>query len=140
MVVVGELLIKSEGLVTDVKMERPGDNKADEPLFYTKHVFCCLNERPAGHPRGCCKEKGAEALRNYMKKKVGDLKLDKVRINQALCLDRCEFGPNLVIYPEGTWYTFKTEADIDEIIKTHLVDGKRVARLMLKVDQQLPNA
>ncbi len=121
--------------MTDVKMERPGDNKADEPLFYAKHVFCCLNERPAGHPRGCCKEKGAEALRNYMKKKVGDLKLDKVRINQALCLDRCELGPNLVIYPEGTWYTFKTEADIDEIIKTHLVEGKRVARLMLKVDQ-----
>ncbi|MSP51481.1 MAG: (2Fe-2S) ferredoxin domain-containing protein [Alphaproteobacteria bacterium] len=119
-------------------MERPGDNFGDEPLFYDKHVFVCLNERAPGHPRGCCKEKGAEALRNYMKKKVGDLKLDRVRINQSLCLDRCELGPNMVIYPEGTWYQFNSEADIDEIISTHLAQGKRVKRLMLKVDQKNP--
>lgn len=124
--------------MTTVKMERPGDNFGDEPLFYDKHVFVCLNERAPGHPRGCCKEKGAEALRNYMKKKVGDLKLDRVRINQSLCLDRCELGPNMVIYPEGTWYQFNSEADIDEIISTHLAQGKRVKRLMLKVDQKNP--
>ena len=109
-----------------------------EPLFYQTHVFCCLNERVPGHPRGCCKEKGSEPLRAYMKKRVGELNLERVRINQALCLDRCELGPNLVIYPEGTWYTYANEADIDEIIQTHLVEGGRVERLMLHNDQTEP--
>ena len=71
-------------------MQKPGDHPADPPLFYRKHVFVCLNERAPGHPRGCCKEKGAVALRAYMKQKVGERGLEGVRVNQALCLDRCE--------------------------------------------------
>jgi len=61
-----------------------------------------------------------------------------VRVNAAGCLDRCELGPNLVIYPEGVWYTFKTEADIDEIIRGHLVEGRRIDRLMLQPQDVLP--
>ena len=110
----------------------------DEPLFYDKHVFVCLNERAPGHPRGCCKEKGAVQLRAYMKQQALEAGLDGVRINQALCLDRCELGPNMVIYPEGTWYRFENEADIDEIIHTHLIQDERVDRLILKVDQTEP--
>lgn len=122
------------------KMQKPGDHPADPPLFYRKHVFVCLNERAPGHPRGCCREKGAVALRTYMKQKVGERGLEGVRVNQALCLDRCELGPNMVIYPEGTWYRFESEADIDEIIETHLAAGERVDRLMLAVDQAEPDA
>ena len=110
----------------------------DEPLFYDKHVFVCLNERAPGHPRGCCKEKGSVPLRAYMKQRAAKAGLERVRINQALCLDRCELGPNMVIYPEGTWYRYDSEADIDEIIQTHLVEDGRVERLMLKVDQPIP--
>jgi (2Fe-2S) ferredoxin len=103
--------------------------------FYKTHVFCCTNERPPGHKRGCCAEKGAEKLRNYMKVRVKELGIEGARINTAGCLDRCELGATMVIYPEGIWYTYGSTADIDEIIDSHLVKGQPVARLMLKDDQ-----
>jgi (2Fe-2S) ferredoxin len=111
-------------------------NVTDPPQFYRAHVFCCTNERAPGHPRGCCMEKGAVELRDYMKKRAKALGLEGVRINNAGCLDRCELGPNLVIYPEGVWYTYRNQADIDEILETHVKGGGRVARLMLEVDQK----
>lgn len=101
-------------------------------MSYKAHIFCCTNERPAGHERGCCKEKGAEKLRNYMKARVKELGINAVRVNAAGCLDRCEDGPTMVIYPEGVWYTYKTQADIEEIIARHLQAGKKVERLLLK--------
>ena len=61
--------------------------------YYKAHVFCCTNERPAGHERGCCKEKGADKLQNYMKARVKELGIKDVRINKSGCLDRCELGP-----------------------------------------------
>ena len=80
--------------------------KASDPKpYYEAHVFCCTNRRPAGHPRGCCAEKGSEALRDYMKSKAKALGLKNVRINSSGCLDRCELGPTMVIYPEGVWYS-----------------------------------
>lgn len=111
---------------------------ANQKPYYTRHVFCCMNEREAGHPRGCCMERGAVELRAYMKTRAREMKLGRVRINQAGCLDRCELGPTLVIYPEGIWYTVKTKEDVDEILQTHLVEGRVVSRLMLTPDQKLP--
>ena len=96
--------------------------------------FASTNEHPVTRAVAA-KRKGRLSCVGYMKQKVGERGVEGVRINQALCLDRCELGPNLVIYPEGTWYSFKTEADIDEIIETHLVADERVERLMLGVDQ-----
>lgn len=105
--------------------------------FYERHVFCCTNERPAGHKRGCCKEKGAEELRNYMKVRAKEAGLkESVRVNTAGCLDRCELGPTMVVYPEGVWYTCGTKADVDEIVESHLKGGRPVERLMLKDDQK----
>ncbi|MFO1081400.1 MAG: (2Fe-2S) ferredoxin domain-containing protein [Reyranellaceae bacterium] len=115
--------------------EKPGDPAP----YYEAHVFCCTNRRVAGHPRGCCAEKGAEGLRDYMKARAKELGLKNVRINNAGCLDRCELGPTLVIYPEGVWYTCASRDDIDEVLQTHLVDGGRVARLMLKTADKLPS-
>jgi len=111
---------------------------ADPKHFYTAHVFVCTNERPAGHPRGCCKEKGSEKLRDYMKARAKELGLPSTRINTAGCLERCEFGPALVIYPEGVWYSPKTREDIDEILSVHMQQGKRVERLMLKYEDRAP--
>ena len=110
----------------------------DPPLFYRAHVFCCTNERPEGHPRGCCKGKGSERLRNYMKARAKELGLKDVRINASGCLDRCELGPSVVIYPEGVWYTVRTPEDVDEVLKTHLIGGGRVRRLMM--DAPAPTA
>jgi (2Fe-2S) ferredoxin len=100
-------------------------------MFFEKHIFCCTNRREPGHTRGCCAEKDAEALRDYMKQRVKALKIPKARVNNAGCLDRCELGPVLVIYPEGVWYSCKTKADIDSVINEHLIGGKIVERLRL---------
>lgn len=70
-------------------------------------------------------------LRNYMKARAKELGLDDVRINSSACLDRCELGPTMVIYPEGIWYSCATRDDIDEVLRRHLVEGGRVERLML---------
>lgn len=105
---------------------------SDDPeLFYRRHVFFCVNEREPGHQRGCCKEKGSQALRDYMKDKAKEMGLKQVRINQSGCLDRCELGPSVVIYPEGVWYRCATKEDVVEILETHVRDGGRVRRLMM---------
>jgi (2Fe-2S) ferredoxin len=120
-------------------LSRPGRAQASDPApFYEAHVFCCTNERPAGHPRGCCKAKGSEKLRDYMKARAKEFGLTRVRINTSGCLDRCELGPTMVIYPEGVWYHVETRDDVDEVLQRHLIEGGRVERLMLKPDDKLP--
>jgi (2Fe-2S) ferredoxin len=103
----------------------------DPPLYFGTHVFCCTNRRPDGHPRGSCAAKGSEKLRNYMKVRAKELGIKGTRINNALCLDRCELGPTMVIYPEGVWYRYDTTADIDEILQKHVIEGGRVERLLM---------
>lgn len=112
----------------------------DPPAYYRCHVFCCTNERPAGHPRGCCKDKGAERLRNYMKARAKEFGLSDVRVNIAGCLDRCELGPSMVIYPEGVWYRYRTNEDVDEILRVHIMKGGRVTRLLLRPEDDPPRA
>jgi len=109
----------------------------DDPKPYFRiHVFVCTNRRPDGHRRGSCAARGSEPLRDYLKARVKELGLEGVRINSAGCLDRCELGPVMVIYPEGIWYSFHGHEDIDEILTTHLVAGGRVERLMLRPEDQ----
>jgi (2Fe-2S) ferredoxin len=108
-----------------------GGRQDDPPLYYRRHVFCCINERPDGHPRGCCKDKGSVRLRNYMKARAKELGLADVRVNASGCLDRCELGPTMVIYPEGVWYSYRSAEDA-EILRRHLIEGGRVGRLMLQ--------
>ena len=116
----------------------PAKAVEDPPPYYRAHVFCCTNERPAGHPRGCCKAKDAEPLRNYMKARAKALGLAGVRVNIAGCLDRCELGPTMVIYPEGVWYHYRSTEDIDEILQTHVIEGGRVSRLQLRPEDETP--
>jgi len=112
------------------------DTAKDPPLYYRAHVFCCTNRRTPRHKRGCCAEKDSEHLRDYMKKRAKELGLENVRINNSGCLDRCELGPCVVVYPEGVWYSPKNEADCDAILTMHLQKGGRVERLMLKPEQK----
>lgn len=102
--------------------------------FYRHHVFFCLNQRDADAERPSCGACDAQMMQKHAKKRVKELGLagpGKVRINQAGCLDRCEEGPVLVVYPEGTWYTYVDKEDIDEIVESHLRDGRPVERLMI---------
>jgi (2Fe-2S) ferredoxin len=103
----------------------------DPPPFFSTHVFCCTNRRSEDHPRGCCAAKDSENLRNYMKARAKELGLKGTRVNASGCLDRCELGPSMVIYPEAIWYGYRTTADIDEILQKHLIEGGRVERLLM---------
>ena len=100
--------------------------------YFQRHVFFCVNERDA--PDKCCASAGAAAMQKYAKDRVKALSLagpGKVRINRSGCLDRCEEGPCLVVYPEGVWYTYVDKSDIDEIVDEHLMHGRVVERLRI---------
>jgi (2Fe-2S) ferredoxin len=101
-------------------------------MNYRFHFFCCTNVRPPNHPEGSCGRQNATELRGYFKKRVSDLGLQGVRINAAGCLDQCKLGPAMVVYPEGVWYTYRSEADIDEILETHIRGGNVVQRLLMR--------
>ncbi len=99
---------------------------------YQKHIFICTNERPTGHPRGCCQEKGSLKIRELFKEEVKRRGLQgKVRANAAGCLDACELGPTVVVYPEGVWYRVQTPEDVKEIMDQHIEGGTIVQRLAI---------
>ena len=100
--------------------------------YYQRHVFFCCNQRDAS--RESCNPKGASELCDYAKARVKELGLagaGKVRINQAGCLDRCEEGPVMVVYPEAVWYSYVDRSDIDEILEEHVRHGRIVERLKI---------
>ena len=100
--------------------------------YYAHHVFFCCNQRTNG--KKCCNDAGASEVLDYAKKKVKELGLSgegKNRMNMAGCLDRCEEGPVIVVYPEETWYTYVDKEDVDEIISEHLQNGRVVERLKI---------
>jgi (2Fe-2S) ferredoxin len=99
---------------------------------FEKHIFICGNQRPPGSPRRCCDPEGQATLQKAFKQRLADLGLKgRVRANQSGCLDQCEHGPNMVIYPEAVWYGGVTLNDVDEIVQSHILDGKPVERLQL---------
>ena len=99
---------------------------------FARHVFVCINERAAGHPRGCCKAKGGIDVRDRLKSELTARGLSKtIRANNSGCLDQCEHGITMVVYPEQVWYGNVTEADIPEIVEEHLIHGRVVERLLL---------
>jgi (2Fe-2S) ferredoxin len=100
--------------------------------FYSHHIFFCTNERDDGRPS--CGDRCGGALRDYAKKKVKSLGLNgkgRVRVNNAGCLDRCDEGPVIVVYPDEVWYHCANEADVDEIIASHVQGGVAVERLRI---------
>lgn len=100
----------------------------NDNLYYRRHVFCCTNVRPQGHPKGSCS--GGE-LCFYMMERAQELGLDRVRINSAGCLGRCEDAPVVVVYPEGIWYRCASQEDVDQVLTSHIRDGQPVDHLML---------
>lgn len=99
--------------------------------YYKYHLFFCTNRREEG---ACCAQFGSADLREYAKRQVkarGLAGVGGVRVNTAGCLDRCELGPVVVVYPEGVWYSYVDEHDIDEIIDQHLIKGVPVERLRI---------
>jgi (2Fe-2S) ferredoxin len=103
--------------------------------YYERHIFFCVNAREGGVP--CCASNGAAAALEHCKSRVKALGLagpGKVRVNKSGCLDRCAGAPVAVVYPDGAWYTYVDHSDIDEIVESHLRDGRVVERLLLAPD------
>ena len=112
--------------MSDETRNGPGD----EAAYYARHAFFCCNQREGG--RECCQDHDAKRLRAYAKQRVKELGVSgrgAVRVNTSGCLDRCSEGPCIVVYPEGVWYTYVDEEDIDEIVEEHLQHGRIVTRL-----------
>ncbi len=101
-------------------------------MRYTRHIFVCTNRRKDDDPKGSCAQKGSEEIRELFKRELHERGLKaKVRANKAGCLDVCEHGPNVVIYPEGVWYSRVKKEDVVEIIEKHIIRGEVVERLLL---------
>ena len=101
--------------------------------YYRYHLFFCTNQREDG--KACCARYGAQKMRDYLKQRVKEQGLSGaggVRVNSAGCMDRCDKGPVIVIYPEAIWYTFVDTEDIDEILEMHIKRGEVVERLLIK--------
>jgi (2Fe-2S) ferredoxin len=99
---------------------------------FEKHIFICGNQRPAGHPRGCCDPSNEGALQRAFKSELSQRGIRaNVRANKSGCLDQCEHGPTVVVYPEAVWYGHVTLADIAEIVESHILGNRPVERLVI---------
>jgi (2Fe-2S) ferredoxin len=99
---------------------------------FTHHIFICCNRREPGNARGCCNPDGSEVLRNAFKAEVKKRNLGPcVRANMAGCLDQCELGPTVVIYPQAIWYGGVTPADVPRILDETVIGGKILEDLLI---------
>jgi len=112
--------------------QRPRGARNTLMSYYKHHIFFCLNERSNGE--ACCAQHQPQQALDHCKARVKALGLagpGGVRVNKAGCLDRCAGGPVAVVYPEAVWYTYVDQDDIDEIVDSHLKQGRVVERLLL---------
>lgn len=104
--------------------------------IFDKHIFICTNQRPDGAPRKSCGDHHGMQLVNEFRKQLNEKKLPlRIRTQKAGCLDICDFGPTLVIYPEGIFYVGVQVSDIKEIIEEHIENNRPVERLRFKRKQ-----
>ncbi len=102
-------------------------------MIYDKHIFICVNQRAEGAPRKSCGEAHGMEIVEAFKKKLKEKKLSiKLRAQKSGCLDICDFGQTLVVYPEGIFYVGVSLNDVDEIIEEHIVNNRIVERLKLE--------
>ena len=96
---------------------------------FTHHIFVCCNRREPGHSRGCCNPDGSDELRNRFKAEIKARNLALVRANKAMCLDQCELGPTVVIYPQAIWYGGVRLEDVPRIIEETILGGRVLSDL-----------
>ena len=97
-----------------------------------RHVLVCLNERPPGNPKGSCAAKGAEAVFDLLKAASREPDLDgRVMVNRTNCLKHCSQGVTVAVHPDNVWYAKVGLDDVPEIVRSHLREGRPVARLLM---------
>ncbi len=100
-------------------------------MRYDKHIFICTNQKPEGN-KCCGEERGMELVKEFRRQLTERGLKGTVRVQRSGCLDACEFGPSLVIYPEGTYYGPVMATDVSRIIDEHVLAGKVLEDLELK--------
>jgi (2Fe-2S) ferredoxin len=109
---------KSNGALAKLRRPKPDAKVRD----HDAHVLVCGG--------GDCKKRGSKEVRKALKKELRDKgMLGDVRVDSTGCLGLCKHGPNLIVYPEGTWYLGVTGEDVPEIVGRHLKDGEPVEYL-----------
>jgi (2Fe-2S) ferredoxin len=104
-------------------------------MKYKKHIFICTNQRAEGE-RVCCGEQHGIELVKIFKKELKDRGLNKImRAQRTACMDICEYGPNVVVYPDGIFYGGVEPGDIPEIVEQHLVNDRPVERLVINFEK-----
>jgi (2Fe-2S) ferredoxin len=99
---------------------------------FQHHLFICCNQREPGNSRGCCDPEGSAALRTLFKLELAKRQLGPlVRANRSGCLEQCEHGPTVVIYPQGIWYGGVTPEDVPRIIEETLLKGEVLEDLLI---------
>jgi len=102
---------------------------------FTHHIFVCCNQRDPGHRRGCCDPDGSARLRAALKAEIQQRGLKPaVRANSAGCLDQCEHGPTLAIYPQGIFYGGVTLEDVPRIVNETIIAGRVIEDLVIAED------
>jgi (2Fe-2S) ferredoxin len=99
-----------------------------------KYVFVCLNQRPAGHPKGSCLDRGADDVFNAMRDELGRRLMTNVKVVASGCVEGCLAGPTVLVVPDNVWYGGLTESDVPAIFDQHLVGGEPVEMLRLTPD------
>lgn len=100
-------------------------------MKYEKHIFICTNQRPPGDKKSCGEACGLSYVKEFKKILKDKNLLGKVRAQRAGCLDACDYGPSMVIYPEGVFYGGVSLNDIPEIIEEHVIHNRPVKRLII---------
>lgn len=99
---------------------------------FERHVFVCTNHREPGSARPSCTANGQSEIHTLLKDAVRAAGLaERIRVNKSGCLDQCEHGPSVVVYPGAVWYGFVQPQDVREIVSEHLAGGRPVERLRL---------
>lgn len=100
-------------------------------MKFEKHVFICTNQRKEGERKSCGEECGMELVKTFKKVlKEKGLK-GSIRAQRAGCLDACDYGPSMVVYPEGIFYGGVKTEDVNEIVDEHLISNRPVKRLII---------
>ncbi|MBK6523682.1 MAG: (2Fe-2S) ferredoxin domain-containing protein [Sphingobacteriaceae bacterium] len=101
-------------------------------MVYDVHIFVCTNQRENSPRKSCGETHGLELVAEF-KKQLKELKVGlKTRANKSGCMDICDFGPTVAIYPEGIFYVNVKIDDVKEIVQSHIINKKTVERLLLK--------
>jgi (2Fe-2S) ferredoxin len=99
---------------------------------FAHHVFVCCNQRAPGHPRGCCDPDGSEKLCNALRAELSKHSIPGlVRVNKCGCLDQCELGPTVVIYPQAIWYGRVQITDVSRIVTETILHGRLLPDLLI---------